>query len=516
VVGAPRSRMHRARLVCFQLGGLCYWILADVGCSGRDYEAYLQNVVGLASRTDNAGFRRFRTYNRLPPPLPPVSENDVPFVTILRPIKGYDPNLDLCLASTCLQNYPRSKFEVVFCVATPQDAAVPVINHVLEQHPDVNAKLQIGEEGIGPNPKIRNLSKAYREATGDIVWILDCNIWVNPGTLRRSVELLEGKQSQTGYKLVHHLPIAVDVSDVRSYSTDRSMRTPSTESSGLLLRRNPVVPGTEKSWLAGALAYGGGRLEENFLSSSHAKIYCAINTLAVASCVVGKSEMFRRSHLAEVTRDGGDKNGLSYFSDYICEDHMISEKLFLTPLDEEVSGKRKWRRHGMGTDLVFQPLEDMTVGDYLARRMRWIRVRKYANLPATFVESLTESVTCSLIGSYAVTTVPSLVSRAGSSWMTFWGFWTASMAAWGLLDRVLFNFLHAHKSVAVDDNTPEFIMQHSGRTMAEWMLQWIGREAFAFPVWLSALWPGPISWRGGLYRIRWRDMKVEELGMDGM
>ena len=34
----------------------------------------------------------------------------MPFVSILRPVKGFDPNLDLCLSSTCLLDYPRSRF----------------------------------------------------------------------------------------------------------------------------------------------------------------------------------------------------------------------------------------------------------------------------------------------------------------------------------------------------------------------------------------------------------------------
>jgi ceramide glucosyltransferase len=458
---------------------------------------------------------RFQKYSKPLPPPPPVLEEEVPFVTILRPIKGYDPNLDLCLSSTCLLDYPRSKFELVFCVASPTDTAIPVINHVLDQHPEVNARLTVGEEDVGPNPKIRNLSKAYREAAGDIVWVLDCNIWVPPGILRRSVQLLEGDKSHPGYKLVHHLPIAVDITDIQSHA--RGTQTPTSPAGRTLsplLPRDPVEA-ENSSWLSRILSFGGGRMEESFLSSSHAKFYTAINTLKVAPCVVGKSEMFRRSHLAEVTRDGGEKTGLVYFSDFICEDHHISEKLFLTAVDDEVSGKRKWERHGFGDGLVFQPLEDMAVRDYLARRTRWIRVRKYETLSATFAESMTESIMCSLIGSYAVTTVPFFESRFGSAWSVFWGFWFLSMCTWAFCDRMLFNFLHSYKCTAVDDNTPNFIVDKKGRKLGQWILQWIGRELCAFPVWCCALWPGPINWRGRLYRIRWSDNKVEEIGVDG-
>lgn len=432
----------------------------------------------------------------------------------MRPVKGYDPNLDLCLSSTCLLEYPRSKFELVICVASADDTAIPVINHVIEKYPDVRAVLKIGEEDVGPNPKIRNLSQAYREAAGDIIWILDCNVWVAPGTLLRSVDMLEGSQGRPGYKLVHHLPLAVDVTNTRTYTRDNSLPTSSAEgSSNPLLRKDNHIVGS--GWLAGVLACGGGRLEECFLSSSHAKFYAAINALAIAPCVVGKSSMHRRSHLLEATQ-GGERTGLTYFSEYICEDQLLGEKLWMTELEEEKSGLRKWGKHHLGEDLVFQPLEDMSVSDYLARRTRWIRVRKYCTLSATFAEAFTESVVCSLVGSFAVTTVPFTRNLVGSSWPVFLIFWVASMAVWALADRLLFNFFHSYKSTAADEDSPQFLIDRKGRGFWEWLLEWMGREGFAFWVWAAALWPGPVKWRGRCYKIRWNDMKVVEIGNKGV
>lgn len=456
------------------------------------------------------GSCRRRTYAKLPPP-PQIPDAELPFVTILRPIKGCDPNLNLCLVSTCLLDYPPDKFELVFCIASPADPAIPVVNHVLEQYPNVNAKLVISEEDVGPNPKIRNLSKSYREATGDIVWILDCNVWVTPGTLRRAVELLEGIQGHPGYKLVHHLPIAFDITSTLSHVRDSFLPAPSARSSSSPLLQKDSNP-VEKNWLMKLIAYGGGRLEENFLSSSHAKFYSAINTLRLASCVVGKSELFRRSHLAEVTRDGGANAGLNYFADHICEDHMISAKLWRTPLEEERLRKRKWGKHAMGPDIVFQPLSDMSISEYMARRIRWISVRKYTELFATLMESTTESISMSLIGAYAATTIPFISNSIGNSWSSFCGAWLFSMFIWATFDRHLFNFIHSYRSTAVDENSPSFITKQGGRTLAAWIFQWIGREGLASYVWIRSLLPGPIAWRGGLYRIKWSDKKVVEIG----
>ncbi|TGZ77175.1 hypothetical protein EX30DRAFT_352007 [Ascodesmis nigricans] len=427
------------------------------------------------------------THGRPPrSPIPPkvLPLQSLPFVSILRPIKGDDVNLELCLSSACLLDYPKDRFEVLLCIASLNDPALPAIEAVIQRFPDINIRLFDVEEDVGPNPKIRNLSRAYREARGDIVWILDCNVWVPPGILKRSVTLLEGIDGDAGYKLVHHLPICVDTT--------------------------PVSSGSQ---LSDSLAYFGGRLEENFMSSSHAKFYTAINTISVAPCLVGKSNMFRRSHLAEVTHQTlGD--GLQAFSEHICEDQMIGDRLWWNPVQDELSKTRKWKRHGLGQDVVFQPIDNMSLHEYLARRTRWIRVRKYAVLLATLVEPMTESILCSLMGAYSATTLPALASFVGNSWTSFWAVWGCSMVWWAVSDRLLFNALHSYPTTPVDSKAPEFIVRRRGRGFGAWLAQWIGREIFAPVVWLWAMYPGYVNWRGGLYRVRWKDLKVDEIRPD--
>lgn len=427
-----------------------------------------------------------------PPRLSPDDKHKLPFVSILRPIKGWEPNLELCLNSACLLDYPKDSFEVVFCVADGTDAAIPVIETVMANHPELRTKLCVGEEAIGPNPKIRNLSRAYREAVGDIIWILDSNVWVNPGILHRSVRQLEGTDTRRGFKLVHHLPLCVDVTDTSEASEHSIFR---------------------KLW-----EFGGGRLEENFMSSSHAKFYCAINTTGVAPCVVGKSNIFRRSHLAEVTTDPvndpqNKRQGINYFADNICEDHLLAEKLWMTPLQEEKDKVRAWDKHGMANDVVFQPTENMPMRDYLARRTRWIAVRKYSVLSATLVEPTTESVVASLMLAFALTTLGFFAGYIGSSWSAFWAVWGCSMLWWAVSDRLLFNFLHQYRSTVVDSNSPGFITRKQARSFGAWVLQWVGRELLALGIWGWAMYPGTITWRGGQYKVRWKDMKVEQITM---
>src|SRR5947209_9938771 len=243
-----------------------------------------------------------------------------PGVSILRPIKSpseskIEPHLIECLLSTIRQNYPL--FELVLTVAEASDPAIPDIKQIIHENPKVDITLIIGEENIGINPKINNLVRGWRKLKYDIVWIVDCNVWLDPGALVRAVDVLTGQPYVHGEqeaqrrpaKLVHHLPLCIDTGEVKN-------------SRGL-----PA---------AGWTSTFGARLEEEFLSSSHCKFYCAINTVAVAPCVLGKSNMFRKSHLMELCPPTAtSEGGLSYFSDKMCEDHLIGEKLWQMQVKDE-------------------------------------------------------------------------------------------------------------------------------------------------------------------------------------
>ena len=63
-------------------------------------------------------------------------------VSILRPLKGLDPELEYCLESAFQQDYPR--FEVLLSVAEEEDPAVSVAREVIARYPDISARLIIG------------------------------------------------------------------------------------------------------------------------------------------------------------------------------------------------------------------------------------------------------------------------------------------------------------------------------------------------------------------------------------
>ena len=460
--------------------------------------------------------------------------HDVPHVTVIRPLKGLEPYLYECLAATFRLTYPIEKLTVYFCISDRTDPAIPIVSRLLQDFPQFDAKLFIEEEdddhlrfgsdSLGPNPKIRNISRAYREAKGDLIWILDCNVWVAKGVAGRLVDTLEGLSHQgpgLKYKFVHQLPLVVDVTSGReglldSAAYESSPQAASTSTAATSVLRSADV--TSFSPLQLATSVYGSRVEEVFLSSSHAKMYTAINTVLIAPCIVGKSNMFRRSHLDALTRDSPDFRppGVDYFSYNICEDHLIGDLLWKSDVPEEVESRQTLGKHAMVFgDLAIQPMAAMSVGEYAARRIRWLRVRKFTVTAATLVEPGTESILCSIYGAYGMTACPWVYSTFGvpQTWSTFVLLWSCSMAMWMTVDRAMYRILHSMKSIEQDANTPLFAKSQIGsrRSFRTWALAWLCREVLALPIWLWAVWAGAtVQWRGKRFRVG-IDMKVHAL-----
>lgn len=445
-------------------------------------------------------------------------------MTVIRPIKGLEPCLYDCLESTFRQYYPRDKLHIRFCISSRDEPALPILKRLIQDYPDdYDAQILVEEEDealegaenrLGPNPKIRNMSRAYREAIGDIIWVIDCNVWVAKGTIGRMLATLEGAGGNRKNKFVHQLPLVVDTvgstvedetngllnGDIGSSAQIRTTSTASHDTS-------PFSIADRNKW-----TIGGGRLEEAFMSSSHAKFYTAINTVLFAPCSVGKSTMFRHSHLNSLT----DGKGIDFFSENICEDHLIGDLLWKQQVPEEKQGE-KWGKHALCFgDLAVQPMANMSVREYWSRRVRWLRVRKFTVTLATLVEPGTESFLCSLYGAFAMTTLPLFHDRLGipQTWTAFVVIWLLSVAIWCAMDWTLYLHLQSAKSIEVDDSTPGFARPpKSGRRrpLGEWLLAWLGREALAFPIWFWAFWGGTrVEWRGKKFWVG-MDMKVHEI-----
>ena len=107
-----------------------------------------------------------------------------PRITLLRPVCGLDPQDRQTFASSFSQTYPD--WGLIFCVARPDDPAIPVLRELIAAHPHVPAQLLIGETRLTGNPKLNNLLKGWDAATGSFVAMSDCN---GAGSAARSARI---------------------------------------------------------------------------------------------------------------------------------------------------------------------------------------------------------------------------------------------------------------------------------------------------------------------------------------
>lgn len=381
-------------------------------------------------------------------------------MTILRPLKGIDTEMESCLVSALEQDY--AKFEIIFCVASEADAAVAVARGLIDKYPGVDAKLLVGEDHYGPNPKINNLAKGYKAAKYDIMWVLDSNVWVSPGALRRSVAEF---RRNPRIKIVHHLPMVVAISN-----------------------------GPDSL---------GARLDEMFMLTAHAKFYTAINRLGVVPCVMGKSNLYRRSTL-DAAVDAGFGDGIRQFARYIAEDNMIAEAIW-----------RAGGRSAMTSDTVVQPQRRFSLREYVSRRVRWLRVRRYMVLLATLVEPTTECLLSGLIGAFAA----AVVLYPGNATFSV-AHLCIHAALWCAVDMYNFTSLLSFANMEhTRDNVPYFVQynyspdpQATGATrpFVQWLLVWLARELLALPIWVKAMCGTRIMWRNRPFRIK-SDLTAEEI-----
>lgn len=116
-----------------------------------------------------------------------------PFISLLRPVKGLDA-FDLeTLESSFFQDYPG--YEVIFCAATTDDPACGPIRAMIAAHPEVPARLLVGETRISANPKLNNLAKGVAAARADWLAMSDANLLLAPDYL---AGLADSWQSDTG------------------------------------------------------------------------------------------------------------------------------------------------------------------------------------------------------------------------------------------------------------------------------------------------------------------------------
>src|SRR3954468_829819 len=114
--------------------------------------------------------------------------NSFPPVSILKPLKGTDPEIYESFRSHCLQDY--SEYEIIFGISDPADPAVATVEWLQRDFPDSNIRLVVCPEILGPNVKVSNLEQMVQSARYDYLIVNDSDIRVEPDYLQRVISPL--------------------------------------------------------------------------------------------------------------------------------------------------------------------------------------------------------------------------------------------------------------------------------------------------------------------------------------
>ncbi len=115
-----------------------------------------------------------------------------PPVSILKPLKGTDPEMYESFRSHCLQDYPE--YEIILGVHDPNDPAVETVRRLQREFPDRGVQLVVCEKIMGANVKVSNLVQMLAVAGYDHLIVNDGDIRVQPDYLRRVVAPLADPQ----------------------------------------------------------------------------------------------------------------------------------------------------------------------------------------------------------------------------------------------------------------------------------------------------------------------------------
>ena len=104
-------------------------------------------------------------------------------VSILKPLRGTDPEMYESFRSHCLQDHPE--YEIIFGVSDASDPAIQLVQQLKAEFPQRPIRLMVCTERLGSNTKVSNLTQMARQARHEYIIVNDSDIRVEPDYLRR-------------------------------------------------------------------------------------------------------------------------------------------------------------------------------------------------------------------------------------------------------------------------------------------------------------------------------------------
>ena len=135
---------------------------------------YFLSTLGLAS------FLRDRHRRLRQSPLP---ESRLVPITILKPLKGVDPEIWESFCSHCEQDYPE--WQLIFGVSDADDPAIEVVRRLQAKYPKLEIELMVCERALGTNIKVSNLAQMLTKARHELLLVNDSDIRVPTNYLRQ-------------------------------------------------------------------------------------------------------------------------------------------------------------------------------------------------------------------------------------------------------------------------------------------------------------------------------------------
>jgi ceramide glucosyltransferase len=192
-------------------------------------------------------------------------------LSILKPIKGLEEELELNLRSFFEQAYPAA-LQFVFTSTEPNDPGMQLARRVAADYPALRVRFATSDPSFGVNPKVSNLAGGLQLAEHDLVLQTDANVRLRPGYLQ-------------------------DV--VREYG-----------SSGAALLGSLIAGSGERSL--------GAALDNIQLTTFTTPGICLAQELVGLPCVIGKAIVYRRSELTAL-------GGLARVKDVLAEDYVLGQ-----------------------------------------------------------------------------------------------------------------------------------------------------------------------------------------------
>jgi len=113
------------------------------------------------------------------------SPETTPPVSILKPLKGTDPEMYESLRSHCLQDYPE--YEIIFGVKDTNDPATQIVARLKAEFPQRFVRLAVCPENLGANTKVSNLAQMLPGARYEFLIVNDSDIRVEADYVRRVI-----------------------------------------------------------------------------------------------------------------------------------------------------------------------------------------------------------------------------------------------------------------------------------------------------------------------------------------